>query len=246
MDFSDMIANINSIINSFERQEITIKNLFIDGKISYGTFELLEKRINELQSILSDLRDALEKEDREIRLVSSECEKVLESLLVDLQLDKFLGKIEDAEYTRLSQILDEGLNIMRSSQYPFLLARSKVVKYDDIIQGSINSVESAELQKSLSDEMYREGPDSKNGVVIDKMKCEENKKSVPKSRRQFSNTSSRRMDHLQSVIHCMNPWNPYCKNTDIELSIFYDGRETPICHRCWEEISKKNIEWSNL
>jgi len=49
-----------------------------------------------------------------------------------------------------------------------------------------------------------------------------------------------------SKVHCMNPWNPECRNTDIEVSIYYDGRMIPICHQCWKEIANKDVEWSSL
>jgi len=44
--------------------------------------------------------------------------------------------------------------------------------------------------------------------------------------------------------HCMNPWKPDCRRTDIKLSIYYNGRFLPICRKCWSEISEKNIEWT--
>ncbi len=46
-----------------------------------------------------------------------------------------------------------------------------------------------------------------------------------------------------SAVRCMNPWKPDCQSTDIGLSIYYKGRSIPICRKCWEEISDKNIEW---
>ncbi|MCD6089776.1 hypothetical protein J7K07_08705 [Candidatus Bathyarchaeota archaeon] len=46
-----------------------------------------------------------------------------------------------------------------------------------------------------------------------------------------------------TVEKCMNPWNKKCSNTDIILYIMFNGKRLPICHKCWEEISSKNIEW---
>jgi len=42
---------------------------------------------------------------------------------------------------------------------------------------------------------------------------------------------------------CKNPWNGECKNTDIELSIYYKGEFLPICHQCWKEIADKDLTW---
>jgi len=43
--------------------------------------------------------------------------------------------------------------------------------------------------------------------------------------------------------HCRNPWNKECKNTNIEVYIFYRGKKRPICRRCWSKIAKKDLEW---
>jgi len=42
---------------------------------------------------------------------------------------------------------------------------------------------------------------------------------------------------------CKNPWNGQCRNTDIELSIYYRGEFLPICHQCWREIANKDLTW---
>lgn len=42
---------------------------------------------------------------------------------------------------------------------------------------------------------------------------------------------------------CENPWNGECKNTNIEVYIYYKGRQIPICSYCWHNIAEKDIEW---
>lgn len=42
---------------------------------------------------------------------------------------------------------------------------------------------------------------------------------------------------------CRNPWNGECRNTDIELSIYYKGEFRTICHQCWREIADKDLTW---
>ena len=46
-----------------------------------------------------------------------------------------------------------------------------------------------------------------------------------------------------SVEHCGNPWNGKCKKTEIQLYIFYKGRQVPICRECWRDIADKDLEW---
>jgi hypothetical protein len=42
---------------------------------------------------------------------------------------------------------------------------------------------------------------------------------------------------------CKNPWNGTCKNRDIQVYIFYKGRQLPICRQCWDKIAEANAEW---
>jgi len=46
-----------------------------------------------------------------------------------------------------------------------------------------------------------------------------------------------------SGAHCRNPWNGSCRNTDIEVSIYYRNEVLPICRECWREISGKDLAW---
>jgi hypothetical protein len=47
----------------------------------------------------------------------------------------------------------------------------------------------------------------------------------------------------QKPEHCLNPWNPDCKNTDIALDIEVNEKRRPICRSCWEAIAGSNREW---
>jgi hypothetical protein len=42
---------------------------------------------------------------------------------------------------------------------------------------------------------------------------------------------------------CKNPWNGRCKNSDIEVYIYYKNKCVPICRKCWSKIAEKDIEW---
>ena len=42
---------------------------------------------------------------------------------------------------------------------------------------------------------------------------------------------------------CRNPWNGECKNTDIEVTIYYKNRLLPICRECWRNIAEKDLTW---
>lgn len=42
---------------------------------------------------------------------------------------------------------------------------------------------------------------------------------------------------------CRNPWNGECRNTDIEVTIYYKNRLLPICRECWRDIAEKDLTW---
>lgn len=82
---------------------------------------------------------------------------------------------------------------------------------------------------------------SKNNICID----------ATQFRRRQNNAARRDRKVMEKVesdsridSHCMNPWKPSCRRTDIKLSIYYNGQFLPICHECWREISEKNLEWT--
>jgi aminopeptidase N len=48
---------------------------------------------------------------------------------------------------------------------------------------------------------------------------------------------------LASKNRCRNPWNGECRNTDIEVTIYYKNRLLPICRECWNDIAEKDLTW---
>ena len=47
----------------------------------------------------------------------------------------------------------------------------------------------------------------------------------------------------QSSGNCKNPWKEQCKNSDIEVYIYYKNKRVPICRKCWTRIAEDDIEW---
>ncbi|RJS85648.1 hypothetical protein CW706_00780 [Candidatus Bathyarchaeota archaeon] len=85
----------------------------------------------------------------------------------------------------------------------------------------------------------------------------EGKKEVIMTLQQIKNSPSKEFEHFEKKnnideneespkIHCMNPWKPECRNTDIEVSIYYKGKMIPICRECWKEIANRDVEWSSI
>ncbi|MCJ7613922.1 hypothetical protein MUO71_04055 [Candidatus Bathyarchaeota archaeon] len=47
----------------------------------------------------------------------------------------------------------------------------------------------------------------------------------------------------QSNENCKTPWKERCKNSDIEVYIYYKNKRIPICRNCWSSIAEKDVEW---
>ncbi len=72
------------------------------------------------------------------------------------------------------------------------------------------------------------------------------RKALTKKERKFSSKKSAGRRNASTrgwEKQCKNPWNGECRNTDIELSIYYKGEFLPICHQCWKEIANKDLTW---
>ena len=192
--------------------------MLLIGRISQGTFDTMEKKLDHVTSIVSDLREVLEKEEIIWQSGLSEQKRILESLLIELELKRLLGEIREEDWTQKSMIISSGLNSLMNNRTPTNKAKPKPAPP---IQPTLEERAGEEIRTA------KQRRDKRVRRII---------KEPPRQLKSFSG----------SRVRCMNPWNPKCKDTHIELSIYYNGQMTPICRRCWEQLSKKNIEWSSL
>jgi len=225
MNSSKVISNLEDILKSLEREKESLKHLLLSGKISHGTFNLLEKRIERTAALASELERALREEESFWRETLLGGIKVFETLLVEFEHKRLLGMIGNEEYSQNSEILSMGLNSIKSQMEQNIKAKEKTV--------------------ALSQPSNRESAHNETGNDPEQPHENQSEKLTRKDRRA---TKTMPKDERRGIseFHCMNPWNPECRNTDIEVSIYYDGRMVPICHRCWEEIANRDVEWSSL
>jgi len=222
MNSSKTISNLEEILKSLEREKDSLKHLLLSGKISHGTFNLLEKRIDKTTFITSELKKALQEEELFWKETLRKGMKIFETFLIELEHKRLLGEIEEEEYSRNSEVISTGLNSIKNQMGQKIKAKEKTI---------------ASLQPSK-----REFPSNKAENDPERSYAHRSEILTRKNRK-AEKTMSRDERLDASKVHCMNPWNPECRNTDIEVSIYYDGRMVPICHRCWEEIANRDVEW---
>ncbi len=70
------------------------------------------------------------------------------------------------------------------------------------------------------------------------------KKTSAKKRKSTRRLSSKKRYSRSRVKgRCRNPWNGECRNTDIEVIIYYKKSFLPICRSCWNDIAEKDFAW---
>jgi len=225
MNSSKAIGNLKDILKTLEREKESLKHILLSGKISHETFDLLEKRIEGIITVASKLEEALKEEESFWKERLLDGIRIFETLLVELELERLLGRIEQEEYLHNSEIINTGLSSIK------------------------NQIE----QEGRTEEKNSMPPQpSKSGYANEEKETRSNNPCIQQyensTRRNRRATKMMAEDERQgeSKVHCMNPWNPECRSTDIEVSIYYKGRMVPICHRCWEEIANRDVEWSSF
>jgi hypothetical protein len=217
LSFSNIISDLDTHLKSESKKRQALTGLLANNKISQGTFDIMEKKLDHSTSVVSDLREVLEREESLWQSGLSEQKRILECLLTELELKRLLGEIKEEKWKQKSTIISLGLNSLDDNKA--LVNKAKL--------------EPAPPMQTIPRE-----------PVIEKAKETAEKKD--RMMRRATKPANKLKNSPSSRVRCMNPWKPECKDTDIELSIYYHGQMTPICHGCWEDLSKKNFEWSSL
>ena len=220
MNSSKASSSLKDILKSLERERESLKHILLSGKISHETFDLVDKRIGKTLSIALELEEALKEEESFWKNTLLKGIKIFEAILVELEHKRLLGEVGEEEFWRKNEVISEGIKSIRNQMQRNERPKEKI---------------SAASQQSREDPAYRD---------IEK-EARQSEDSMMKNRNPGETMSNDERRGI-SEVHCMNPWNPSCRNTDIEVSIYYDGRMVPICRRCWEEIANKDLEWSSL
>lgn len=226
MNSSKAIGTLEDLLKSLERERESLKHVLLSGKITHKTFDLLNKRIDRKASIASELERALKEEESFWKETLLKGVKLFETFLVEFEHRLLLGEMGKEEHQHNSEIISEGLNSIRNQIEGNERRKETIVMTLQQVKGNPTPIKTEKELKKSSSLRRPENLTRKNRKTV---------KTMPKDEG---------VGFLE--VHCMNPWNPKCRNTNIEVSIYYDGRMVPICRRCWEEIANRDVEWSSL
>jgi len=254
LDFSEMLQDIRSRLECAEREKKTLDGLQSSGKISKLTYDELSKGYAKIIDKMRDLKETLEQEQDFWMSNLDEQRKVMERILIGLEFSYISKELDLTEWKRMRDILTVGLDSM------YALKSSSAESYSrpdpsnlvlDEETGAVGSEDATEtdliredddmtvpkvavLQEQMKEKIWADA--KKNNVGLRLQKRTKNHPRRNRTKMRIGSTLT---------AHCRNPWNTKCKNTDIELSIYYKSEFLPICHECWQEISTRNLEWSS-
>ena len=220
---SRIMGSLKGLLEALEKERESLRSIMLSGRISRETFDLLERRINRTISLASELEDALRDDEAFWTRSLQDGVRILEGILLELELKRLLGEVGEEEYQRSSGVITEGISM---------------------IMGQLRRDEAASMRAELDSD--QSGGGDPPGEAENDVEEPHGGSGNPVGRRGESREGVMNDAWGVSAVCCMNPWNPDCRNTDIEVSIYYHGRMVPICRRCWEEIANKDVEWSSL
>lgn len=241
------LRDLDAELVSIEKRSKVLDGLLSSGKISEEAYAQINERLKNLSSKIRSLKESLE-EEKSLQLLNVEkCAEVLELLLVDLRCGHTLGEVDDGEWNDKSQILIRGIRSLKEG-VSRLVGDLKEPAPPDFFVSELETRSLFEPESILEERAAEGNAHPKRGLKKESRR--KRKRTKPSSRGRLpSGMADRRVkappEIPQTGIYCRNPWNTECRNTDIELTIYYNGELLPICRECWKEISEKNIEWSS-
>jgi len=206
---------IDDLLDSLRKERESLEHILLSGKISHGTYNLLNEKIEKAISAASDLKKALEDEEEFWKKTLHDGARLFETILVEFRHRLLLGDMNEDEYKRSAGILSDGISSIK-----------KQIEWNGEERGETVIMTSQQIRERYA-----------NKLADVKGSNEASLKAIK---------TSTTGDSSEGEIHCMNPWKPECRNTDIEVSIYYNGRMIPICRKCWSEIANRDIEWSSI
>ena len=221
------------------------------GKISSITYERINGSLVKITENMRGLKESLEQGEDLLRSQLDEQIKILEHVFADLKFRYLSGGCNAEEWERIQAILTSGIDSIKDVEGPSIdpasrpsppkLLESTLLKEAGHVEGSF---ESNLVEKSA----VKNGSAGNLGEMSSMVKRKSNSGSKSGRTNRRRPVKSRKKAKRESMLdaRCRNPWNGDCRNTDIELSIYYDGEFLPICRNCWQEISNRNLEWSGF
>jgi len=107
------IKGIDDLLDSLRKERESLEHILLSGKISHGTYNLLNEKIEKAISAASDLKNALEDEEEFWRKILHDGARLFETILVEFRHRLLLGDMEEDDYKRGDEILSDGISLLK-------------------------------------------------------------------------------------------------------------------------------------
>jgi len=259
LDFTKAVRELDAELELIEKRKNTLNNLLNDDKFSSANYNQLNERLCAIMSKIRASKEAFEEEELFWNSKKEEVLRIFEMLLSKVGFDYLDSKINEEDWKEKSYILTLGIDSIKAKAN-----QSQII--DEQIKPVPSTLQTDNIDEAFQNDMLKKTSKVREERVIPEMDDQKPIKIMEKHERIIAppnisrrksikrrNSLSRSRDIIKTLpeiesnstsdVHCRNPWDNQCRNTDIQLSIYYKGEQIPICHKCWEEISKKNLEW---
>ncbi|HIE13644.1 TPA: hypothetical protein EYP70_00050, partial [Candidatus Bathyarchaeota archaeon] len=189
-----------------------LDDLFNLGNISKDAYAEISRRLRRVQNKIEDLRKMLETEQGNLLTEAEKCVNILERILIELNVDYAFGGLDGEALEEKSKILMNGIYSLRNAWLNMPLREPVSPTF------SVNEKDMDKTKEYKNKNRMRKHPRRYQRKCERKVK----KKLLSQTRTDINDTRS-----LTASVRCMNPWNKNCKNTDIEVNIYYKGELLP-------------------
>ncbi|MCD6530371.1 CdvA-like protein [Candidatus Bathyarchaeota archaeon] len=182
------------------------------------------------------------------------------------------GRVPDLVYTSLDKDLSDSLSIVDEIIRKVKESiESRVLKLEEqasLLEKILSDIETAYRLNLINEEAYsknlssllaglnstREEIRSLSGAppaawkkISERLKPARSKRKIKRNVKKKTVIQEEFVDEYSPEIEpgltCKNPWNKDCRNTNIEVFIYYGDEFIPICSECWKKLAERDLNW---
>ncbi|MEM2875756.1 MAG: CdvA-like protein [Candidatus Bathyarchaeia archaeon] len=219
---------------SLERKKRTLNELFKSGRISHPIYSSYDEDISSSLFLVNQRIEKVEGSIKSRILNLEEEASLLERMISDLEMLYRLNRVEERRYSLNMSRLLAGLDSIKDE----IRNLSNPSKSSILEDSELRHRETSKMETEDASSLKTDIPPIKLGIISKKRRMKYSTK-----REMNLNEKRKEVPEVESGLICKNPWDKKCRNTDVEVFIYYGGEYVPICSDCWKRIVEKDLSW---
>jgi len=245
--FRDRRETLTQELEKVKAEKRALENLSKSGRISSEVYRDFDEDLSETLKLIEERLENLEKEISRRKEDLEQQILILEKSLAGLESEYAIGLVEEEDYRSKYKCLMMGLEASKReieglSGAPTASPQEAEPVKEEAVTELAPSEETLEVvEEEEAQPLESEVQESSGLVSLEEVEDEVAVLGMELVKDQMMDEWNGGNDG--SEIHCMNPWNRDCRNTDIEVYIYYNNERIPICRLCWEKLADKELDW---